>query len=462
MTNCAWYERIVCIVTTERQALHPRGISPFRAPWSIFWVGFAVRVLYMTLAHTYRIRPQEDHFQFGWEMGRIARALVTGYGYADPFGSYGMVHTGPTAWLPPLYPLLMAAIFKVFGVYTLKSAWVLFAFNSACSAATALAVYEIGARCYSRKVAVWSGWLWALYPAAMQYAVRWPWEMSLTTMLFVWVLVLALRMRGIGDAASTEDTQTMQRWLFFGLLWGMIALSNSTLLLFLPVCGIWILLGAPARASAVRRAGLAGLVCVLCVAPWVWRNWTVFHAFIPMRANLGAELYMGNGPGSTGLLMEYDHPFQARDQLLLYAKMGELRYAKMRGQAATAEIRKYKLHFAAISLKRLYFFWVSVPHPADRSALDEYGRVLNFSFTSLAGLMGLALSLRRRMPAAGLFAWAFALLPLTYYFVTVHARFRHPLEPLICVFAVYLFQSAELGVFARFGRGTQPGGVQLD
>jgi hypothetical protein len=26
--------------------------------------------------------------------------------------------------------------------------------------------------------------------------------------------------------------------------------------------------------------------------------------------------------------------------------------------------------------------------------------------------------------------------------VTVHARFRHPLEPLICVLGVYLFQSA--------------------
>jgi hypothetical protein len=46
------------------------------------------------------------------------------------------------------------------------------------------------------------------------------------------------------------------------------------------------------------------------------------------------------------------------------------------------------------------------------------------------------------MPAAGLFAWAFLLLPIPYYLVTVHARFRHPLEPLICILAVNLFQSA--------------------
>ena len=32
---------------------------------------------------------------------------------------------------------------------------------------------------------------------------------------------------------------------------------------------------------------------------------------------------------------------------------------------------------------------------------------------------------------------------LVYYMVTVHARFRHPLESLIAILSVYLFQSAE-------------------
>ena len=163
----------------------------------------------MTLAHTYRIRVVEDHFQFGWEAGRIARALVTGYGYADPFANAFLAHTGPTAWLPPLYPLLLAAIFRVFGVYTLASAWVLLTIQSAFSAATALATWEIAARCFSRRVALWSAWLWALYPAAMQYAVRWPWEMTITTALFAFTLVLALRMRAVDR--STSYLPSLQR-----------------------------------------------------------------------------------------------------------------------------------------------------------------------------------------------------------------------------------------------------------
>lgn len=437
--------------------LNPANSDPFRAPRRIFWTGFLVRVLYITLAHTFRIRPAEDHFQFGWEAGRIARALLTGYGYADPFSNVYFAHTGPTAWLPPLYPLLLAGIFKLFGIFTPTSAWVLFTIQSAFSAATALATYEIAARILSRRVALWAAWIWALYPAAMQYAVRWPWEMTITTALFSVVLVLALRLRGIESGkgsvvsgereAKAQDSFTtyhspLNTWLLFGLLWGLIALSNSTLLIFLPVCGVWILMGTWRRPHAVRDAVLAALLCLACIAPWTIRNEGVFHTFIPLRGNFGAELYMGNGPGSEGLLMEYYHPFQDAYQLGLYASLGEVRYVAMRGAAAKAYIAADPVHFAADVARRIEFFWAGVPHPTDEAWFNEIGRTLNFAFISVAGLLGLAFALRTRVPAAGLFAWAFLLLPIPYYLVTVHARFRHPLEPLMCILAVHLFQSA--------------------
>ena len=249
---------------------------------------------------------------------------------------------------------------------------------------------------------------------------------------------------GTSGSAPREAGQTLQ-WALFGLAWGLIALSNSTLLLFLPVCGVWVLMGAwPSRAGRSRALGGAALAAILfcaCIAPWTWRNWEVFHAFIPMRGNLGAELYMGDGPGSTGLLMAYDHPHTAPNQLKLYAELGEVRYVAMRGAIAKAYIRAHPAHFAWIVAERIYFFWASVP--SDDAWPVETARVLNFAFISVAGLLGLGLALRRGLPAAGLFAWAFLLLPLTYYLITVHARFRHPLEPLICVLGVYLFQSVE-------------------
>ncbi len=401
------------------------------------WTALAVRLLYITLAHTFRIRPTNDHFEFGWEMGRIARSLATGHGFADPFNG----HTGPTAWTPPLYPLLLALVFKVFGVYTRSSAWVILAINSVFGALTVPAVYELARRIFARdpdteKIALWSGWLWALYPAALQFDVRWVWDMALTACLFAWVLVLALRLR---DAATT------QRWLAFGLLWGAIALSNSSLLLFLPFAIGWI--AWPSPRTYLRGATLALVCTFVLMAPWIARNWLAFRAFVPMRSNFGAELYQSADPLNEGYPIVASLAVAQNDpQLLLYGQLGELAYSREQGARAVALIREHRGTFAANILKRVWFFWVSVPHPTGGTAaglVNETAREMSYAFISLSGLGGLALALRRRIPGASLALFAVATLPLLYYVVTVQARFRHPLEPLLCVFAVYLFRNAE-------------------
>jgi Dolichyl-phosphate-mannose-protein mannosyltransferase len=450
------------------------GSTGLRLPWRMFWVGLAVRVLYITIGHSYHFRTFQDHFQFGWEVGRIARALVTGYGYADPFTG----HTGPTAWSPPLYPLLLAGVFKLCGIYTPLSAWAILALNSIFSAATAPAVYEIAKRCYdnrttnpTRSVALWSGWLWALYPAASQYAVHWVWETSLTTCLFAWTLVITLRVRAIGDPTPDIPTETPGKnialWAIFGILWAMIFLCNPTLTLFLPICGLWMLLGRtekvvtsdrvphPSRLlrwvgtykfrAALAKATLSALIFLACIAPWVYRNETAFHAFIPSRSNFGAELYHSMLPEHDGFPWGITVSFVANDpEYLNYKALGEIAYVQQKNELAHALIHAHPQRFAAYALKRVYFFWVGVPHPIEKGWngwFVEIIREMNFCVLSLAGLMGLALSLHRRIPAARLFAWAFLLLPIPYYFITSGARFRHPLEPLICILAVYLFQS---------------------
>jgi hypothetical protein len=421
------------------------GQSPFDRMTLVFWVAFLVRVAYLTVAHTYRIRPFPDHFEYGWEMGRIARALATGRGYADPFAG----HTGPTAWVTPLYPLLMAAVFKVTGIYTLTSAWILLTLNSLFSALTVFPMAAIGRRCFAASgparaasIRRWAVWLWALYPAAMQYAVRWVWETSLSTLLFTCAFALALRMHQ--RSPDRPGRFAGRDWVLFGLVWGAIALANPALVLFLPFAGVWILTGAGSSALPRGLAGatLSAVIFLAILAPWTVRNTRVFHHFVPLRANFGAELCLGNGPGATGFLMEYDHPQKDPQQLRLYTAMGEYSYAQMRGELAKRTIRADRWLFVRNTLKRLDFFWFGVPS-ASGNAASRFFRSLSFGFLSTAGLLGLLLALRRRVYGAWLFAFAFLTLPAVYYFVTVHARFRHPLEPLIALLGVFLFQSAE-------------------
>jgi hypothetical protein len=173
------------------------------------------------------------------------------------------------------------------------------------------------------------------------------------------------------------------------------------------------------------------------------RNYTVFHAFITMRGNLGAELHQsvlkeheGFPWGATIPVCEVCPVFQQ------YRQMGEHAYVQREGELARQEIRAHKLRFVEYTLKRFFFFWVSVPKPPEHGFLNEAIREANYFFLNLASLLGLALALKQRIPGAVLFAWAFALVPLTYYVITVQARFRHPLEPIMVILMVFLFQSA--------------------
>jgi hypothetical protein len=254
-------------------------------------------------------------------------------------------------------------------------------------------------------------------------------------------LVLALRMGRVGNRDS--DGPTWRRWLGFGLIWALIALTNPSPLLFLPVCGVWILArGGRGWARQLPQAVCAGLLFFALIAPWAIRNQRTFHALVPFRSNFGAELYLGNGPGANGLLMEYGHPSRSNQQFDLYSRMGEVSYTAWRGQIAARLIRSDLPRFARLCLVRVYFYWFGVPNPAGHPS-DDFFRGLNYATASLAGLLGLALALKRRIPAAGLFAAAFLLLPVAYYIVTAHARFRHPLEPLMTLLGVYLFQQAD-------------------
>jgi hypothetical protein len=439
------------------------GEGGFRAPRRIFWVGFGLRVLFMTLAHGYHVRPILDHFQFGWEVGRIARAVALGRGYADPF----LGRSGPTAWIAPLYPLILAGVFKMFGVYTAASAWVILTVNSAFSAGTALAVYEIAARCFDaggagnpcgndarRPTALWSAWLWALYPAAMQYAVHWIWDMSLTTFLLAWAIVLALRVRGVGEcgegAASSATHQTVGRWEVFGLLWGLIGLSNPSLFLFLPACVAWMLWGLRGDRAALVRAGakavLAAVIAAACLAPWVGRNERTLHAFVPARSNFGVEFWQSTLAVNEGLPWGTAMPLaETHPEFVRYKAIGEVAYAREKQAEALRNVRAHPGRILNWTVRRVYFFWASVPKPFEGKPAAEIVRELDFGFLSLAGLLGLALAIRRRVPGSWLFASAFLLIPSIYYLVTVQARFRHPLEPLIAVLGVYLFRSADRG-----------------
>src|SRR5579859_804285 len=115
-----------------------------KSPWWMVLLSFVLQVAAIGVFRQYRTRTEDDHFGFGWEMGRVARSIAQGQGFSNPYGG----NTGPTAWEPPLYPLLMGEVFKIFGVYTYASAWVLLSINSALAALTCIPIFLIAHRTF--------------------------------------------------------------------------------------------------------------------------------------------------------------------------------------------------------------------------------------------------------------------------------------------------------------------------
>src|SRR5437870_1675693 len=171
--------------------------------WFIVLIAFLLRLAVITIGHTYHITPRRDHFQFGWEMGRLARSIATGNGFSSPTD----LPTGPSAWAPPLYPYILSGVFNLFGVYSHAAAWVILAFNSIFSALTCLTLYDIGKRMYGLTVARATAWTWATFPYAIYWPTRVVWETSLTAFLLSLAMLLTLRM-------ADEPTRTRD-WIIF-------------------------------------------------------------------------------------------------------------------------------------------------------------------------------------------------------------------------------------------------------
>jgi hypothetical protein len=180
------------------------------------------------------------------------------------------------------------------------------------------------------------------------------------------------------------------------------------------------------------------------MTPWWVRNERVFHTFISTRSNLGVELYESTLESHDAFPWGTAMPLWSGDpEFQRFVRLGEVQYARVRGAEAMQRIRANPKQIALWTLDRFLFFWDGTPHPLEKHPAQEYGRELSYAFLSLSGLLGLGLMLRRRVEGAGLFGLIFLLMPLPYYLITVQARFRHPIEPLIAVLAVYLFRSTQ-------------------
>jgi len=395
-------------------------------------VALILRLAVVAFLYPERLHPDRDHWRFAGETGRIARSIVQGRGFSSPL----FADTGPTAWMTPIYPGIVAGVFGVLGIYTKSSAIAMLALDSLFSALTCIPVFLIARKSFGERAARWAAWGWAFFPYAIYFSADFIWATTLTTLAVACVFLAALHL---------EETSRASRWAGYGALCGLAALVDPIVLSFAPGVALWMCWRRSRQRQGWLMPALAAILAFLIViCPWFVRNYRVFGTFIPFRDNFGLELYVGNNGNTWHFTPPGFHPSSTQKEWEEYQQMGELAYMRHKQQQALTYIGQHKAEFAVLSLRRAVYMWTNFwsfsPRYLEAEPLDPPNIFLCTGLTILA-LAGLWRAFRVGVSAGMPYAIALFLFPAVYYFTHPEDYYRRPIDPIFLVLAAYWIAS---------------------
>lgn len=374
-----------------------------------------------------------------WEMGWVARAIVEGYGFSAPF----LPITGPTALVPPLYPYLLAGVFHLFGVNTVKVAFAILSFNSICSALTCLPLYFLVRDLLNRRAARIAAVAWAVYPFAIYFSADRVWDYALTSLLFTTCLMMAARLHARGKGY----------WLAFGALYGVTILSNPSVVSLLPILmllAIWQTWREGKR--WFTKALLSSVAFVAVCTPWQVRNHNVMHSNFFVRDGFWLEAYAGNNGDTHESNSASAHPASNPAEMARYQELGEIKYMAEKKALTLAFVKSHPKFFVVATARRIIRFWTGY-----WSFSPEYLKYEPFDLPNVPFCLFLCFFLVKGLRrwwnedkgAALFFMLAMLVFPLPYYLTHSSMDYRQPIEPLIIVLvSIGIFGTQSHRVFA--------------
>lgn len=350
-------------------------------------------------------------FGRGNEMASIARNLVATGTYGNPFPP---AETGPTAVNPPLYPLFLAVLMKLFG---LSPSFVLAAdlANVLANALVAALMPRLSRVFYEDSTpGVFAGVLWLF---SMRLLPQW--DVSFTVLGIVTFLLVS--------AATIGRAGRLSLWASLaGLIAGLLTLANpATILVLMP----WVLFlvwrqRVPVQ-HALRYGSLLLIVIGLCNLPWIIRNYTIWHQPL-LRTNFGMTIYSSNNDCAQSSLFrniangcyQSTHPVFSGKESQLLKDLGELDYDRKRTADTFAWIRSHPDRFRQLTVSRAIEFWFP-------DGLNE--TLYAFWLSTILFIPGLILMAKRREPVAAFVLFVSLVYPLMYYIVVSSDRYRYPI-----------------------------------
>lgn len=432
------------------------GVS--RVTILIFFLSLCIPFAFIVAKKTYRLPVSENHFQFGWETGRVAASVAAGKGFSSPYPQ----PTGPSALVPPLYTYILAGIFRLFGIYSATSAFVALLLNCLASAATSLLLVRLGRILVGQTIGILAGFAWAFNPYVAYTASTKIWESMLTAFLLTLVIVVTYEING---------KSTGRAWLALGILSGMTVLGNASVLIVLPFLWLWSCLRIAKQGRKWFRPLLLTLLgFALLLVPWQVRNYVVFRHVIPLRSNFWFEMRFGNctnidlPKNKSEVFDTWDFgspqtktndrryplsgvPSTSRKEFQRYSTLGELGYMREMKKEALACISSEPLEFFVLTLRRIAFTWTGALYiwPETNGVFSKFQTlgIFLYSAGSVLAFLGLIHLCRTNFECALPPLFVLTFFPIVYYLTHTTFRYRLPIDPLLtllaCIPIVHLF-----------------------
>lgn len=280
---------------------------------------------------------RDNSHQAGAEYDTIAQSIRDGRGFSDPFQE----PSGPTAWMPPILPLVLATLYAMLGDNrdSVVNLFIAFQGIAACVAGiVALRLANNGGRFLLTLICL------ALAMMADFYEL---FQRTHDTQLIVVCLSVLL----VGIVKLWERPNSIPVELSWGVFGGVLALCSPVLggTWAALTCIRWFPVGAERASVRFRPLFLTALVSMLVVSPWVVRNYVQFGKFIPVKSNLAYEVWQSQVLDDDGVLdraSAFRHPWGSRrSQRLEYLHEGEVEFLHKRWQPVYDSIRTDPMDF---------------------------------------------------------------------------------------------------------------------
>ena len=380
-------------------------------------------------------------------MERTAISLATTGTYGNPYA----LPTGPTAHVSPGYAVLLAGIYRAFGVgvagEAVKEVATAIATSFQCSLFLLLAEsFEVDCQ-IALALALFS----AVLPLKLEVQMLGEWEDPFVAVFVMLVCALTVRL-------IHRSPWTTREAVLAGLVWGFALLFGGVLLLlFLALSFLAIVISSPSvRVKVMRAVAIEVGVVALCLLPWVIRNEYALGYPILTRSNLGIELRISNNDQAVAdeqvnaehkIYYRY-HPLQNLGEARKVQEMGEVAYNTEAKNEAITWIKSHPKRFIQLTLQRVWQFWFYTT--ASAGTLRNLKNVV-IGIIHLIGLGGLVYWLRQRHPAAMVFTATLLVYPLPQYIIHVNKRHAFEIDWMLELLALSLVWRAGELLWAKRG-----------